>query len=160
MLRLPRRVEVSSKAPISASLSRVAKRPRARTERARTACSMTTLAGSTRREPEPLGEEEARLILSAALLDTRVSTLDLASGIRARFVGLRDVELVVAERDAARAQPDVRIGPIQCESGSRSPHPSASATALRRLSRVQNAAPSVSATAASRCTSTWPIPLP
>src|SRR5882724_8725498 len=50
-------------------------------------------------------EEEARQILRAALLETPAPTGDLASRIRARFAGLGDVELPLAEREPMRAPP-------------------------------------------------------
>ena len=51
-------------------------------------------------------EEEARQILRAALLDSPLPAKDLVSRIRARFVGLGDVKLSVAKREAVRAPPD------------------------------------------------------
>jgi antitoxin FitA len=50
-------------------------------------------------------EEEARQILRAALLESPVSPKDLASRIRARFVGLGDVTLNVPQREPVRAPP-------------------------------------------------------
>jgi antitoxin FitA len=50
-------------------------------------------------------EEEARQILRAALLESPVPDKDLASRIRARFVGLGDVELSVPVREPVRAPP-------------------------------------------------------
>lgn len=50
-------------------------------------------------------EEEARQILRAALLESPVPAKDLASRIRARFVGLGDVELSVPKREPVRAPP-------------------------------------------------------
>jgi plasmid stability protein len=50
-------------------------------------------------------EEEARQILRAALLESPVPAKDLASRIRARFVGLGDVELSVPQREPVRAPP-------------------------------------------------------
>jgi plasmid stability protein len=50
-------------------------------------------------------EEEARQILRAALLESPVPAKDLASRIRARFVGLGDVELSVPAREPARTPP-------------------------------------------------------
>ena len=55
-------------------------------------------------------EEEARQILRAALLETPAPTVDLASRIRARFVGLGDVKLVVAQRDPVRVPPSFEKG--------------------------------------------------
>ena len=43
-------------------------------------------------------EEEARQILRAALVDTPGATVDLARRIRARFAGLGDVSLPIADR--------------------------------------------------------------
>jgi plasmid stability protein len=50
-------------------------------------------------------EEEARQILRAALLESPVPAKDLASRIRARFVGLGDVQLSVPAREPARVPP-------------------------------------------------------
>lgn len=50
-------------------------------------------------------EEEARQILRAALLESPVPAKDLASRIRARFVGLGDVELSVPKREPVRTPP-------------------------------------------------------
>jgi plasmid stability protein len=50
-------------------------------------------------------EEEVRQILRAALLEPPVPAKDLASRIRARFVGLGDVELSVPEREPVRTPP-------------------------------------------------------
>ena len=50
-------------------------------------------------------EEEARQILRAALLEPAVPAKDLASRIRARFVGLGDVELSVPAREPVRTPP-------------------------------------------------------
>ena len=50
-------------------------------------------------------EEEARQILRAALLKPPVPANDLASRIRARFVGLGDVDLSVPVREPVRAPP-------------------------------------------------------
>lgn len=50
-------------------------------------------------------EEEARQILRAALLETPAPSVDLASRIRARFVGLGDVELLIAAREPVRVPP-------------------------------------------------------
>ena len=50
-------------------------------------------------------EEEARQILRAALLEAPNPTGDLVSRIRARFVGLGDVELPIAEREPLRPPP-------------------------------------------------------
>ena len=50
-------------------------------------------------------EEEARQILRAALLEATTPTEDLASRIRARFVGLGDVQLPIAGREPMRAPP-------------------------------------------------------
>jgi antitoxin FitA len=50
-------------------------------------------------------EEEARQILRAALRETPTPTEDLASRIRARFAGLGDVQLPIAEREPMRAPP-------------------------------------------------------
>ena len=50
-------------------------------------------------------EEEARQILRAALLESPVPAKDLASRIRARFVGLGNVELSVSTREPVRAPP-------------------------------------------------------
>lgn len=55
-------------------------------------------------------EEEARQILRAALLETPAPTVDLASRIRARFVGLGDVQLVVAQREPVRVPPSFEKG--------------------------------------------------
>jgi plasmid stability protein len=50
-------------------------------------------------------EEEARQILRAALLESPVPAKDLGSRIRARFVGLGDVELSVPQREPVRTLP-------------------------------------------------------
>ncbi len=50
-------------------------------------------------------EEEARQILRAALREAPAAALDLASRIRARFVGLGDVKLSVPEREPGRSPP-------------------------------------------------------
>lgn len=50
-------------------------------------------------------EEEARQILRAALLEPPAPAKDLASRIRARFVGLGDVKLSVPEREPTPAPP-------------------------------------------------------
>ena len=50
-------------------------------------------------------EEEARQILRAALSESPPPTTDLAVRIRARFAGLGDVELPIAEREPARPPP-------------------------------------------------------
>lgn len=55
-------------------------------------------------------EEEARQILRAALLEPPVPAKDLASRIRARFVGLGDVELNVPAREPARTPPSFDEG--------------------------------------------------
>ena len=56
-------------------------------------------------------EEEARQILRAALLAAPAPAGDLASRIRARFVGLGDIELPIAEREPMRAPPSFDEGP-------------------------------------------------
>lgn len=50
-------------------------------------------------------EEEARQILRAALVDAPGATVDLAQRIRARFAGLGDVALPIADREAVRPPP-------------------------------------------------------
>lgn len=50
-------------------------------------------------------EEEARQILRAALVDTPGATVNLARRIRARFAGLGDVSLPIADREPVRAPP-------------------------------------------------------
>ena len=55
-------------------------------------------------------EEEVRQILRAALLEPPVPAKDLASRIRARFVGLGDVQLSVPEREPVRARPSFDQG--------------------------------------------------
>jgi len=50
-------------------------------------------------------EEEVRQILRAALLESPVPAKDLATRIRARFVGLGDVELSVPTREPVRNPP-------------------------------------------------------
>ena len=50
-------------------------------------------------------EEEARQILRAALLESPVPAKDLATRIRARFVGLGDVKLSVPTREPVRTPP-------------------------------------------------------
>jgi antitoxin FitA len=55
-------------------------------------------------------EEEARQILRAALLESPAPAKDLASRIRARFVGLGDVTLNVSQREPARDPPRFEKG--------------------------------------------------
>lgn len=50
-------------------------------------------------------EEEARQILRAALSPNASNETDLATRIRARFAGLGDVELPIAEREGVQAPP-------------------------------------------------------
>ena len=50
-------------------------------------------------------EEEARQILRAALVDAPGATVDLARRIRARFAGLGDISLPIADREAVRPPP-------------------------------------------------------
>lgn len=50
-------------------------------------------------------EEEARQILRAALQESPPPATDLAARIRARFAGLGDVELPIAEREPVRPPP-------------------------------------------------------
>lgn len=50
-------------------------------------------------------EEEVRQILRAALLESAPPAMDLAARIRARFAGLGDVELPIAEREPMRPPP-------------------------------------------------------
>lgn len=50
-------------------------------------------------------EEEVRQILRAALVESPVPAKDLATRIRARFVGLGDVELSVPTREPVRTPP-------------------------------------------------------
>ena len=50
-------------------------------------------------------EEEARQILRAALLEAPASASDLSVRIRARFAGLGDIRLSIAERETARPPP-------------------------------------------------------
>lgn len=50
-------------------------------------------------------EEEARQILRAALQESPPPATDLATRIRARFAGLGDVELPIAEREPVRPPP-------------------------------------------------------
>jgi len=61
------------------------------------------MAGRLRRNRSM--EEEARQILRAALLEPAAPAKDLASRIRARFVGLGDVTLSVPEREPTPAPP-------------------------------------------------------
>jgi len=56
-------------------------------------------------------EEEARQILRAALLESPAPAKDLASRIRARFVGLGDVELRVPPREPVRTPPSFHEDP-------------------------------------------------
>ena len=55
-------------------------------------------------------EEEARQILRRALLEDPASSVDLAARIRARFAGLGDVKLTVAEREPIRTPPSFDEG--------------------------------------------------
>ena len=55
-------------------------------------------------------EEEARQILRAALQESPPAT-DLAARIRARFAGLGDVELPIAEREPVRPPPSLGVEP-------------------------------------------------
>ena len=50
-------------------------------------------------------EKEARQILRAALVDAPGATVDLAQRIRARFAGLGDVSLLIADREPVRPPP-------------------------------------------------------
>ena len=50
-------------------------------------------------------EKEARQILRAALVDAPGATVDLAQRIRARFAGLGDVSLLIADRESVRPPP-------------------------------------------------------
>jgi antitoxin FitA len=54
-------------------------------------------------------EEEARQILRAALLESPAPATDLATRIRAKFVGLGDVALSVPAREPVRAPPSFGI---------------------------------------------------
>jgi len=56
-------------------------------------------------------EEEARQILRAALMESPPPTIDLAARIRARFAGLGDVELPIAEREPVRPPPNLSEEP-------------------------------------------------
>lgn len=60
-------------------------------------------------------EEEARQILRGALLEGPAAPVDLAARIRARFTGLGDVNLPLAEREPMRTPPtfeaDARAAP-------------------------------------------------
>ena len=56
-------------------------------------------------------EEEARQILRAALIESPVPAKNLASRIRARFVGLGDVELSVPAREPVRTPPSFGESP-------------------------------------------------
>lgn len=65
-------------------------------------------------------EEEARQILRAALLNAAPAPgVDLGSRIRARFVGLGDIDLPVVEREAVRSPP--RFGGSDGSDGSDGP---------------------------------------
>ena len=62
-------------------------------------------------------EEEARQILRAALQQvTVVPSVDLAPRIRARFAGLGDVRLPVAERESVRPPPNFAKNPLASRS--------------------------------------------
>lgn len=52
-------------------------------------------------------EEEVRQILRAALAEPVPAVTDLGSRIRARFAGLRGVELALDEREPVRPPPDL-----------------------------------------------------
>jgi plasmid stability protein len=68
-------------------------------------------------------EEEARQILRAALLEAPNPIGDLVSRIRARFAGLGDVELAIAEREPLRAPPtfDERSPVVRRQASKRAP---------------------------------------
>ena len=55
-------------------------------------------------------EEEARQILRAALLDAPAPLADLATRIRARLVGLGDVQLDLPQREPVRPPPNFAEG--------------------------------------------------
>ena len=61
-------------------------------------------------------EEEARQILRTALQQVTVPSVDLASRIRARFAGLGDVPLAVAEREPVRPPPNFGKAPVAAHS--------------------------------------------
>jgi antitoxin FitA len=73
-------------------------------------------------------EEEAPQILRAALLESPVSPKDLASRIRARFVGLGDVTLNVPQREPVRAPPSFDVP----SKAARAAKPKPPATSKRR----------------------------
>lgn len=50
-------------------------------------------------------EDEVRHILRAALEETAVPSTDLGARIRARFAGLGDIQLPIAEREPVRPSP-------------------------------------------------------
>ena len=56
-------------------------------------------------------EEEVRQILRAALMPQPPSESGLAQRVRARFVGLGDVQLPLAEREPIRTPPALGTGP-------------------------------------------------
>ena len=58
-------------------------------------------------------EEEARQILRAALQESPPPATDLAARIRARFAGLGEVELPIAEREPVRPPPSFGEAPRQ-----------------------------------------------
>ena len=53
-------------------------------------------------------EDEVRHILRAALQEPTAPTIDLGARIRARFAGLGDIELPIAQREPVREPP--RLG--------------------------------------------------
>jgi antitoxin FitA len=63
-------------------------------------------------------EEEARQILRAALTESPAPAVDLAQRIRARFSGLGDVVLPVAEREPVRPPPAFEAGAATVGPGS------------------------------------------
>jgi plasmid stability protein len=58
-------------------------------------------------------EEEARLILRAALTEPPSDSIDLAARIRSRFSGLGDVELPIATREPVRPLPLLERRPAE-----------------------------------------------
>ncbi len=56
-------------------------------------------------------EEEARQILRAALAEAPQAPANLAERVRARFAGLGDIELPIAEREPLRAPPSFDAPP-------------------------------------------------
>ena len=74
-------------------------------------------------------EEEARQILRAALVDAPGATVDLARRIRARFAGLGDISLPIADRESVRPPPSFEAADAVAQ------RPAAAAAAAVKVAR-------------------------